>query len=479
MQKINSNLDLSSHQQPFRQMLGSGQVVCGSEMSEMLHYGLDRSQGFTARPGFILFPRSTPDVQKIVAYCFEHNLPIVPSGGRTGYAAGAVAANNEIVLSMEKMNKMLFLDDVFGITTVQAGIITDELNNQLKEHNLYFPMFFAATGSTHIGGNIAANAGGVRVVRYGSLKNWILGLTIVDGKGQKHDLGGQFLKDAGLFDLKSLLIGSEGTLGVITEAHLRLTKQPGQNLVYLMALSSYEDVLQLYRVARNLPLNLNAFEFFTRICVEKVCHFISDLADPFAEKYPYYILMEVEGCQAIQCGKKNMMEVFIQDLLDKSVIQDGTTAFNSRQAATLWRYRETISEALTLYNSVHKNDISIPMHHIKEFARKLELGIENKFGHIEVAIFGHLGDGNIHVNFIKPDQCSEDQFRGRMKEVDDFVYGLVTQYHGSIAAEHGIGLLKKQALVQHSGKWEMHIMRQIKKMFDPKNILNPGKVLDI
>ena len=463
----------------FENILSPDHVIHGLNLDSMNHYALDRTKLFTAKPSAILFPKTTDEIQKIVRYCYEHELVIVPSGGRTGYAGGAVAKAGEIVISLDKMNQVLSLDENFGLVTVQAGIITDELNNHLKDFNLYFPMQFAATGSSHIGGNIATNSGGMRVVRYGALKSWVLGITIVDGTGEIRKFGGPYLKDSSSLELMSLLIGSEGILGVITEATLRLTKLPGDSLVFLMGLDSYEKIMALYRSARDLPMPLTAFEFFTRFCMEKVIEFLPDTKDPFPEPYPYYVLLELEGCRSMNCGKRNEVEFFLQSLLEQNIISDGLSAQNSRQSKSLWHYRESISEALTLYNSVHKNDISLPMASLKSFIQELEKGIAEKYGHIEMALFGHLGDGNLHVNFIKPDFCTEERFRGRVHEIDDFVYGLVAKYDGSISAEHGIGLLKGEALKKFISQWEWQAMKQIKQIFDPKGIMNPDKILKI
>jgi FAD/FMN-containing dehydrogenase len=327
---------------------------------------------------------------------------------------------------------------------------------------------------------LATNAGGIRVVRYGPLRQWVLGLTLVDGTGTVHELGGPYLKDSSGYDLKSLIIGSEGTLGVVTEVTLRLTRPPRDSTVYLLALESYDQVVRLFRRARSLTSPLAAFEFFSGYCLERVLEFAPDLREPFAQGYSHYVLMEVESLPSSpgrETGAQSEMEELLADFVDQGVVADGTVAANSTQANTLWRYREEISEALSLHHIVHKNDISIPMAHLASFAPRLERELAHNYPEYRVAIFGHLGDGNLHINTVKPESMSAEDFFARMEQVNDMVYALVAEYGGSISAEHGIGLLKKKDLHWSHAEPELAIMRAIKGAFDPKGIMNPGKVL--
>lgn len=474
---------MTRFEQKIREALAPEQILGTMEegaefFEEWRAFGTDRSKNYAPRPGLILFPRTTSEVSGIVSLAYEYGVPLVPSGGRTGYAGGAVAARAEVVLSLGKMNELLELDPDFAIVRSQAGIITDELNQLLAREGLFFPLQFAATGSTQLGGNLATNAGGVRVVRYGPLRQWVLGLTLVDGTGAVHRLGGPYIKDSSGYDLKSLVVGSEGTLGVITEVTLRLTQPPQDTTVYLLALDSYDQVVRLFRRARSLTSPLAAFEFFSGYCLERVLEFASGLGEPFGERYSHYVLLEVDSLGSARSdGSHSELEELLAEFFAQGVVADGTVAVNSTQARTLWRYREEISEALSLHHIVHKNDISIPMAHLTSFAPKLERALSDNYPEYRVAIFGHLGDGNLHINIVKPDSMPAEAFWEHMVTINDLVYAMVAEYGGSISAEHGLGLVKKKDIYWNHSQAEVAIMRAIKQAFDPKGIMNPGKVL--
>lgn len=459
-----------------KSLIGPGKIFFKDDpdfdSASFLSFGTDRTKVY--RPDFeiLAFPTNTEEVAKIVKYAYNNDLAIVPSGGRTGYAGGAVAKEKELVLSLSKMDKVLDFDPFFGSIKVQAGMITKNLHKEAEERGFYFPVDFASTGSSHIGGNIATNAGGVRVVHYGLIRQWVLGLTVVTGTGEILEFNGELLKNNTGYDLKHLFIGSEGTLGVITEATLKLTVKPVDNRVLLVSVPDFPSILSLFKETHQVKVPLLAFEFFTQYCLGKVKAHLG-VPDPFSVPSPYYVLMEFE------IGNESDDEKlfgFLESITEKGLISDGSLAQNSRQAETFWKYREGISESISIEYTVHKNDISLPLRNMEPFLKEMESLLNGKYPGFEIALFGHVGDGNLHLNIVKPKDLSDEEFFKKCKSVDPDMFSLLQKYNGSISAEHGIGLLKKDFLRFSRSELEILLMKEIKKSMDPKNIMNPGKV---
>lgn len=467
----------SEHKEKIIHLIGKEKVFSkdDKEMDEgtFISYGTDRTKVHSPNYTLLCFPRSTEDVSKLVKYAFENDIKIVPSGGRTGYAGGAIAKEDELVISLSKMDQVLDFDPFFASITVGAGMITKNLHKEAHERGYFFPVDFAATGSSHIAGNIATNAGGVRVVHYGLIRNWVLGMKVVTGKGEVLEFNGSILKNNTGYDLKHLFIGSEGTLGIITEVSLKLTKIPFDTQVLLFAVSDYSSILNLFKFSHNSSLNLLAFEFFSDLCLGKVKEHLG-LGSPFTNSSPYYVLMEFEINQESDNDK---LYKFLEDVANEGLIEDGSVAQNSRQKETFWKYREGISESLSILHTVHKNDISLPLRKMEPFLKDMESILENKYPGFEIALFGHIGDGNLHLNILKPKELSDEDFFKECKKVDPDMFDLIQKHSGSISAEHGIGLLKKDFLHYSRSQSEIDLMKEIKKAFDPKGIMNPGKIL--
>ncbi|MEI1277978.1 FAD-binding oxidoreductase [Leptospira venezuelensis] len=443
------------------------------DQATFLSFGIDRTKVYVPDYEILTFPKNTQEVSEIVKFAFENDIKIVPSGGRTGYAGGAVAKSGEIVISLTKMDQVLDFDPFFGSLTVQAGMITKNLHKEAEERGFYFPVDFAATGSSHIGGNIATNAGGVRVVHYGLIRQWVLGLKVVTGTGEILEFNGEILKNNTGYDLKHLFIGSEGTLGIITECTLKLTKKPADNRILFTAVPDFPSILELFKETHNMSLPILAFEFLTKYCLDKVMDHLQ-VPDPFSEVSPYYVLMEFEITEESDDEK---LFTFLETIMEKGYVSDGSLAQNSRQAETFWKYREGISESISIDYTVHKNDISLPLRNMNPFLEDMQSLLSSKYPGFEIALFGHIGDGNLHLNIVKPKDLSDAEFFSQCKKVDPSMFELLQKHHGSISAEHGIGLLKKDFLHFSRSSAEIEVMRMIKKALDPKNLLNPGKIL--
>jgi FAD/FMN-containing dehydrogenase len=404
-----------------------------------------------------------------MARASAHRVPVVPSGGRTGLAGGAVAARGELVLSLARMRRMDPVDTTGASVRVQAGAVTQAVHEHVRPHGLVWPVDFASKGSSHVGGYISTNAGGVRVIRYGLTRQWVLGLEVVLASGQVLGSGGPLEKNNTGLDLRQLFIGTEGTLGIITEAILKLTRLPVHAGVILLAVPDLAGVLRAFREAR-AAVTLSAFEFFTDRCAARVMRH-RKLREPFAAPATHYVLIEADTPAA-------ELESFTAGLVERGLAIDATLAQNPTQAAELWGLREGISESLSATGFPHKNDVAVPIAALEDFCADLESLITGRYPGFELCLFGHIGDGNLHVNVMKPDAMERPEFAERTAAADRDLFALVKRHLGSISAEHGIGLLKKPYLGYSRSPAELAAQKAVKTALDPLGILNPGKILD-
>ena len=442
-----------------------------TDAADLATYGRDWTKVIEPRPSAVAFPRSTEEVAGLLRLCSAHDVAVVPSGGRTGLAGGAVAAHGEVVISLSRMRRMDPVDVLGGTVRVQAGAITEAVHQHAAPLGLTWPVDFASKGSSHVGGNIATNAGGVKVIRYGLTRQWVLGLTVVLMSGEVLELNGALEKNNTGVDLRQLFIGSEGTLGIITEAVLKLTRVPEKLDVFLFAVPDLATVLALFREARRGPFVIMAYEFFTEKCLARLRRH-RNVRTPLSAPSDYYVLLEVER------GAPEALEAWLGSLFERELVTDGTQAQHSAQAADLWTLREGISESLSATGLPHKNDVALPITELTGFCADLERFFEESYPGWEIALFGHIGDGNLHVNVMKPESLSREEFLARTHEADHAIFEIVQRHRGSISAEHGIGLLKKDYLRYSRSPGELAIMRSIKRALDPRNLMNPGKILD-
>jgi FAD/FMN-containing dehydrogenase len=439
--------------------------------ADRAEYGRDWTKVHAPNPAAIALPRTTDEVSRLLRLCSEFHLAVVPSGGRTGLAGGAMAANGELVVSLTRMRRMEPVDVLGATVRVQAGAVTEAVHQHCAEHGLTWPVDFASKGSSQVGGNIATNAGGVKVIRYGLTRQWVLGLTVVLASGEVLELNGALEKNNTGTDLRQLFIGSEGTLGIITEATLKLTRLPGKLDVFLFAVPDLAGVLRLFGEARRAPFTLMAFEFFTDRCLARVQRH-RRLVAPFSEPSTHYVLVEAERVD------EGAVEGWVARLFEFGVVNDGLQAQNSGQAAEFWALREGISESLSATGLPHKNDVALPIVELESFCAQLDAVFTKRYPGWEIALFGHIGDGNLHINVMKPDDLDKAAFLAKTKEADHDIFTLVKAHHGSISAEHGVGLLKKPYLEYTRAPAEITLLKALKQTLDPMGILNPGKILD-
>lgn len=439
---------------------------------DLAEYGKDWTRVVPPSPCGVAFPRTTAEVSALVRICNEERIAVVPSGGRTGLAGGAMAPNGELVVSLAKMRRIDEVDRLGATVRVQAGAITEAVHVHCALHGLTWPVDFASKGSSTVGGNIATNAGGVKVIRYGLTRQWVLGLEVVLASGEIIDSPAALEKNNTGLDLRQLFIGSEGTLGIVTEATLKLTRLPGATTVMLFGVPDVPAVLGLFREARQAPFTIAAYEFFSQRCLDRLIQH-RKVRPPF-EACPYYVLIEAE----VEAAGEGARDGWLEKVFGEGLATTGTLAQHGGEARDLWTLREGISESLSATGLPHKNDVSLPIRGLAAFTAELEAFFADRYPGWEICLFGHVGDGNLHINVMKPDAMDRSDFFAKVKEVDRDLFAIVQRHGGSISAEHGIGLLKKPFLSFTRTPAEIEVMRAVKRALDPNGILNPGKILD-
>jgi FAD/FMN-containing dehydrogenase len=443
-------------------------------------YGKDWSGVLPPAPSLIAFPRSTAEVSDFLRACSDLGVPVVPSGGRTGLSGGAMAVSGEVVLSLEKMNRIGTLDPQALTLEVEAGAITEAVHDFTRTAGLTWPIDFASKGSSQVGGNLATNAGGVRVIRYGLTRNWVLGLTAVRMDGEILRLNGALEKNNTGVDLRQLFIGSEGTLGVITEAILKLAPLPREERtqVCFFALRDFGAVLRLFAEARSAPFILAAFECFSDKCLREVVR-DGGRSPVDVGTGEAYVVMEAETEDA------SAFEAWLGKIFDweretgkPPLVLDGTLALSSREKSDIWALRERVAESVMAGSEVHQQDLAVPIASLVAFFSDVEKRYIDAYPEFEVFIFGHIGDGNLHIFIRKPAAMASAAFHAKCAESDTMLFELCRKFAGSVSAEHGVGLLKKSALPYSRSPSEIAYLRALKSAFDPRGLLNPGKMVD-
>jgi FAD/FMN-containing dehydrogenase len=430
---------------------------------------------YQGRSALLLKPATTREAAAILGICFETGTAIVPQGGNTGLVGGQIPFHGEVLLSLKRMNKVRALDKEGMILTAEAGLVLAGAQAAAAEAGLMFPLTLGSEGSCTIGGNIATNAGGNHVLRYGMMRSLVMGLEVVLANGQVLDMLRPLAKDNTGYDLKQVFIGSEGTLGVITAANLRLFPRPAETVVAMAAVPSPDAALKLLgHMQAHTGGLLSAFELIPRLAIELVTRHIPGARDPLDQPSSWYVLIEVAGGGG--AGLKDMVEAALGEAHGRGLATDAAIAANDAQAQALWRIRDSISESQKREGASIKHDISVPVASIPAFIAKATKAVTEKFPGARPVTFGHLGDGNLHFNFNAP-PGRDEAFLAEWDEMQLTVHDIVKEFSGSISAEHGIGAMKRDLLPRYKSSEELDAMRLIKTAFDPKNILNPGKTV--
>lgn len=435
-------------------------------------FGRDWTRVYEARAGVIVLPKTVEQVQAVVKLANRERLGVVPSGGRTGLSGGATALNGEIVVALDYLNAIRDFNPIDRTVVCEAGVITEQLQQFAEDKQLFYPVDFASSGSSQIGGNISTNAGGIKVIKYGMTRDWVAGLKVVTGSGELLELNRGLIKNNSGYDLRHLFIGAEGTLGLIVEATMALAKPPGPLTALVLGVPEFVAIMDVLKTFQS-QLELTAFEFFSEAALAKVVEH-QGLQRPFETPAAFYALLEFENTS--EAVETLAMELF-ETCVEQGWVLDGVMSQSIEQLNNLWRLREDISETISRWIP-YKNDLSVHVSKMPEFLDRVDQLVASRYPDFEIIWFGHIGDGNVHLNILKPDALDKDTFYQQCHEVSQEVFEMIREFGGSVSAEHGIGVIKKDFLEFSRSPQEIALMRQIKQAFDPNGIMNPGKIFD-
>jgi FAD/FMN-containing dehydrogenase len=426
----------------------------------------------------VVRPGSAQEVAAVLKLCHETSTPVVPQGGNTGLVGGQSpsACGNAIVLSLTRMRRLREIDPVSNTMTVEAGMVLADAQEEARRADRLFPLSLASEGSCTIGGNLAANAGGTQVIAYGNARDLVLGLEVVLADGRILSDLSKLKKNNTGYDLKNLFIGSEGTLGVITAAVLKLYPRPRAIETAFIGLASPRAALDLLTLAQRIAGGeITSFELIPRIGLDFVLTYCEGAREVLAHKHAWYVLLELSSLA--KEGLNGRLLALLEKASEQAVIEDAAVAASLEQREKFWKLRELLPEVQRLEGGSIKHDVSVPVAAIPDFLDAVFRAVDRAIPGARLVPFGHVGDGNIHCNVSQPIGADKQAFLARWDEINAIVYDIVLAHEGSISAEHGIGQLKRDLLPRVKDKTAMELMRAIKQTLDPKNILNPGKVL--
>lgn len=451
-------------------MLAEALAISGTvyNQNDMGRYLQDWSGAPGGLPFAVARPASTDEVARIAAACRKTGRRLTVQGGLTGLAAGAVPDDGDIVLSLERMNQVEEFDTQGGTVTVQAGITLQQLCDTVEAQGWYFPLDCGARGTCQIGGNVATNAGGNRVLRYGTMRELVLGIEVVLPDGTVLSMLNKVIKNNTGLDLKHLFIGSEGTLGIVTRVVLKLFPKPARRYTALCALTSFDHVAQLLRLAKSALPALSAFEVMWDNYLEAAVGSLRRTM-PFQESFSLYVLLESEGSDS--ADNLAQLESLLEHALEQGVVADVVLPQSGEQAASLWLMRDAIADILPQMRPYVAFDVGIPVSKMAAFVDDVHARLRDRYPDARHLFFGHVGDGNLHL-------ASGPHAQDRIEDVEELVYAAVSAAGGSISAEHGIGRLKKPFLKFTRSQSEVALMRTIKLALDKENSLNPGRIFD-
>ena len=461
-----------------RQTVGAAHVLTDGDLSA---YEQDWRKRETGKSLAVVRPANTQEVAGVVKACAEAGVSIVPQGGNTGMVVGSTpdATGTQVVLSLLRMNSVRALDSGNLTVTVDAGCVLQTLQEVCEKAGFLFPLSLAAEGSCTIGGNLGTNAGGTQVVRYGNTRELCLGLEVVTAQGEIWDGLSGLRKDNTGYDLRHLMIGSEGTLGIITGATMKLYPLPVAQLTAMAAVPSLDAAVQLLGLAhQHLSAGLTGFEVMGKFALSLVTKHFPQQRVPFQDSdAPYCVVLE-NSDQESEAHARERFERLLEVAMEEGCVVDAVVAESITQARALWHIRESIPLAQAQEGLNIKHDISIAVSRIPEFVRLTDAQLEQAYPGVRLVNYGHLGDGNLHYNVQAPAGADAEAFlRDDEKGVNAIVYDMVDQFKGSISAEHGVGSLKRDKLEQHKSPVALDMMRAVKQALDPLNTMNPGRVL--
>ena len=454
-------------------IVGDKGVVAPEDAAPYLSEWRGRWPGAAA---MIVAPARAAEVAGVVAYCAERDIAITPQGGNTGLVGGQIPFGGEVLLSLKRMRKVRAVEPLNNTMTVDAGLTLAEAQEAARKAGRLFPLSIGAEGSCQIGGVISSNAGGVNVLRYGNMRDLVLGLEVVTPAGDIWDGLKRLRKDNTGYDLKQLFIGGEGTLGIVTGAVLKLFPLPAEKITAFAGVPSAAAAVELLALAQETTGGAaTSFELMARICIDLVLKHIPDTRDPLSAPHPYYVLMEFSASEAGLL--RGRIEALLEAALDKGLVEDATIAESEAQAEALWRMRHSMSEAINGEGLGARHDVSVATSDIPAFLDKAGAAVKRIVPDARIVAFGHIGDGNVHYDIVGPEGADPHALDGARKEIETAVYDVIGDFKGSISAEHGVGRHRRDEIARRKSPVEIEMMRAVKKALDPKGIMNPGKML--
>ena len=463
--------------QRLKEIVGPAGVIEGE--SDVAPYCVSWRDDWKGRVPIVLRPKSTEEVAAIVRVCAETRTAIVPQGGNTGLTGASQPHDtmSEVIVSTQRMNRILDVDLANDTMTVEAGVVLKEIQDAADRADRFFPLSLGAEGSCRIGGNISTNAGGVQVLRYGNTRALVLGLEVVLADGRVWNGLRALRKDNTGYDLKQLFIAGEGTLGIITKAVLRLFPKPtARETAWIAVDDPAKGVAVLAFMKGRLGDQISAFELICRQIVDLLLSGVPGHEDPMREVHPWYVLMDVSAQGAPGSLHEPLSEA-LAEAMEQGLVRDALIAGSSAQAARLWRMREDMAQAQQSAGGSIGHDISVPASKIPEFIQRADAAVEAAYPGVRHCAFGHVGDGNMHYNPIRPLNWDGARFKAERPKINRIVHDIVISLGGSISAEHGIGRLRLAENLHYKSEVELDMMRAVKRAFDPHNILNPGKTI--
>ena len=461
----------------FSAIVGEKNALTAPE--DLAAYLIEQRDLYHGRTPLVLRPGSTEEVAAIMKLASETKTPVVPQGGNTGLVGGQQPdeSGTAIILSLGRMNRIRNLDTVGNLVTLEAGVILKNLQDAVEKAGRLFPLSLGAEGSCQIGGNLGSNAGGTAVLAYGNMRELCLGLEVVLPTGEVLNDLRYVKKDNTGYDLKDLFVGSEGTLGVITAAVLKIFPQPKGKGVAYAGLRNPEDVLRLFQLAtEHAGPSLTGFELMPRVGVEFTVRHVDGVRDPLESPHDWYVLIDISSSRSEE-DARTTLETILTEAFENDIIQDAAIGESVAQAQSFWKMREEMSWAQKPEGGSIKHDISVPVASIPAFIHEANAATLEMIPGARVVCFGHIGDGNLHYNVSQPVGADKEAFLARWHELNHRIHTIVASYGGSISAEHGIGQLKREELAFFKQDVALDLMRRIKSAFDPAGIMNPGKVL--
>ncbi len=452
-----------------------GVVLNPADQEFYVNDWLGKSHGRTVA---VVRPRNTAEVSAIMRLCHQSQTPVVPQGGNTGMSGGATPdmSGAQVILSLNRMKRIHEVDPVNNTLTADAGVVLADIQQAARAVGRYFPLSLGAEGSCTIGGNLATNAGGTGVLRYGNTRDLTLGLEVVLPDGRVWNGLRGLRKDNTGYDLKDLFIGSEGSLGIITGVVLKLFAAPAGRVSAWVGAQELSCVVTLLnRLQSACGPRLSAFEMMSESSLALVTQHLDAHVSPLDKNYPYYALIELADTN--MSGLQDMLQEALSCALDDRLIDDCVVAMNEAQSVSMWRLREGISMAQVKAGKAVKHDIALPISSLATFVKEADQLVRNGFPEFPIINFGHIGDGNLHYNVLVPLDISASSYKETTAELNKQIHDLVTQFNGSISAEHGVGTLRRDELKRYKSSVEMELMNAIKRAIDPNQIMNPGKLL--